>query len=301
MGFSQAFNRERPDLLFLLGDRTETLAAAVAALPFNIPIAHLHGGEATEGLIDDAVRHAITKMSHLHFVSTEIYATRVRQMGEAPDRVIVCGAPALDNLNDQLWISPDELERRIGLPMDPPPLVVTYHPVTLSPNDAHWQIAALLDALDEVGGPVIITYPNADTGNASIIAAIRTFEASRPHIRALESLGTVLYYSLLRHAAAMVGNSSSGLIESASFKLPTVNIGDRQKGRVRGANVIDCGEDRHSIAAAIRSATSPAFRQSLADLENPYGDGHAAQKILAILSDHPMDSSLLRKPFYSPR
>lgn len=298
MGFAEVFTRRRPDLLLVLGDRFEMFAAATAALPFGIPIGHLHGGEATEGLIDEAIRHSLTKMSHLHFVSTERYRARVIQLGEEPWRVVVSGAPSLDNLATFSPLSAQELSARIGLPLDPPPLIVTFHPVTLEFEDTGAHIAALAGALRDAGRPVVFTYPNADTRGRVIIDAIDDYVRSQGNAVAVASLGTAAYFSLMRHAAAMIGNSSSGIIEAASFGLPVVNIGTRQRGRAHGANVIDVECSRRAIAAAIAHVTEPEFREQARTTVNLYGDGSAAEGIVSAIKSVPLDRELTLKRFH---
>lgn len=297
LGFARAFARSRPDLLLVLGDRFEMHAAALAALPFNLPMAHIHGGELTAGAIDDALRHSLTKLSHLHFVATEVYAARVRQLGEEPWRVVVSGAPGLDALAGFVPLAPVELELRIGLPLDPAPLLVTFHPLTLWPGQVEEQVGELLAALDQSGLPVVFTAPNADSGGRRIAAMLANYVATRANTRLVTSLGSAGYFSLMGRAAAMVGNSSSGLIEAPSFALPVVNIGDRQEGRVRGVNVLDVGHGREEIAAAIARAIAPAFRQSLIGRPNPYGDGQACGRILELLKSVALDARLLKKRF----
>jgi len=297
MGFARAFARTRPDLLVVLGDRVEMHAAALAALPFTIPVAHLHGGELTEGAIDDALRHSLTKLSHLHFVSTEAHARRVLQLGEEPWRVIVSGAPSLDHLRTTALLDRRELERRFGLRLDAAPLVVTYHPVTLEYADAEQQIRELLGALEAFELPIVFTLPNADTHGRVIRRAIEAFVARHPASRLVENFGPQGYLSLMALAAAMVGNSSSGLVEAPSFGLPVVNVGTRQQGRLRAENVIDVGYDREGVIAAIRKALSPSFRTALRGRPNPYGDGHAAEIIVKRLTEVPLDDRLIRKRF----
>jgi len=298
VGFAQVYARSRPDMLLVLGDRFEMLAAAAAALPFNIPVAHIHGGESTQGAIDESIRHSITKMSHLHFASTETYARRIVQMGEEPWRVVVSGAPALDDIHGDGLLTPAELESRFGLDLSVPPLLVTYHPVTLEYERTEGQVTELLAALDECGRPAIFTYPNADTGNQAVIRLIEEFVADRSECRIVVNLGSIGYFSLMRCASAMVGNSSSGIIEAASFRLPVVNIGNRQAGRIRARNVIDVDYSRDAILDGIREAESSRFRASLSDLVNPYGDGHAAARIVDTLRSVPLGSSLLVKRFH---
>jgi UDP-hydrolysing UDP-N-acetyl-D-glucosamine 2-epimerase len=266
-----------------------------------MPIAHIHGGEITEGAIDDALRHAITKFSHLHFVATERAARRVVQMGEEPWRVTISGAPGLDHVHSLQLPDRKELEELVGLDFTPPPLLVTYHPVTLEPEETETQVANLLGALAEVGHPIVFTYPNADTHNRLIRRMLREFVGRHPQSRIVENLGTRAYFGMMRQAAAMVGNSSSGIIEAASFKLPVVNVGNRQAGREHGRNVIDVGYGREEILQGMRTVLSAGFRTSLADLVNPYGDGHAAERIVERLADVELGDRLIRKRFHHTR
>jgi UDP-N-acetylglucosamine 2-epimerase (non-hydrolysing) len=299
IGFAQTYARHRPDILLVLGDRFETLAAVTAALPFTIPVAHISGGEVTEGAIDDAIRHAITKMSHLHFVSLEEYRNRVIQMGEEPWRVTVSGEPGIDTIHATPALSISEMEKRIGMSMEPAPLLITFHPATLEPGHAEAQAAELLAALDTVGMPMVFTAPNADAEGRIIITCIQDFVRHHPNSRFVTNLGTAAYLSMMRRGAAMVGNSSSGIIEAASFELPVVNLGSRQRGRVYGKNVIHAELKSETIIRAIRSAVSPAFRESLHGMVNPYGDGKAAPRIIEVLKTVPLDRGLLVKTFYS--
>jgi len=299
IGFAQSFARTRPNLLVVLGDRFEMFAAAAAAMPFVVPIVHLYGGESTEWLIDEPIRHSITKMSHLHFTATEAYARRVRQMGEEPWRVTVSGALSLDNLSQIDMLTPDQLEERYGFDLSEPPLLVTFHPVTLEYAQTDQHIGALLGALDDSGRPVIFTYPNADTAGRRIIEGINRYVDEHQNAWAVDNLGTQGYFSLMTHAATMVGNSSSGIIEAASFKLPVVNIGNRQRGRMHDRNVIDVATTREAIREGIEQAMSNDFRTGLADLINPYGDGTAAEKIVSRLKSVELDQELLLKRFYA--
>lgn len=297
LGFAQAYARLKPDLLVVLGDRFEMHAAAAAALPFNLPCAHLYGGDLTEGAMDDALRHSITKLSHLHFTSLPESAARIRQMGEEPWRVEVAGLLSLDNIAAVPALTRAELEERCRLSLDPAPVLVTYHPETLEFQLAEQRIDALLAALAEVDRPLVFTAPNADTGGRAIAARIRGFIAGRRGAVLVESLGTQGYFGMMRCAAAMVGNSSSGIMEAPSFELPVVNIGARQHGRVRAANVIDVEPGRDAIAAGVRRALAPEFRGSLRGLANPYGDGHAAERIARRLRTVPLGDRLIRKRF----
>jgi UDP-hydrolysing UDP-N-acetyl-D-glucosamine 2-epimerase len=298
IGFARAFTRARPDILVLLGDRFEMFAAAAAAATLRIPVAHVHGGEATIGALDESFRHAITKLSHLHFPAAQAYADRIVQMGESPWRVVVSGAPALDDLRDLPPPDAAAFERAFHVPLTPAPLLVTYHPVTLELSSLSMQLDALFGALDDVGLPVIVTDANADEGGDVIRQRVASFAESRPHVHRVANFGRQGYFEAMRLAAAMVGNSSSGIIEAASFGLPVVNIGSRQAGRLRGANVIDVGAERAAIAAAIRRAVSPDFGERLRGARNPYDRGGAARLIVERLKAVALDENLLRKTFH---
>lgn len=296
-GLARAFTNQRPDLLVVLGDRLEMLAAAVAALPLAIPVAHLHGGEVTEGAVDEQARHAITKLSHLHFPAAEPYVRRILQMGEEPWRVHCSGAPGLDRLARLAVLSREELARRIGLPLRRPTLLVTFHPVTLEAEDTAVHVDELAAALEKIAGDAIVTYPGADASHETIIRRLEVLAAARPGTRLVASLGDDVYCSLLREADVMVGNSSSGLIEAPSFALPVVNIGARQRGRLRATNVIDVAPTRHEIVKGIERALQPEFRRGLTGLANPYGDGRAAPRIVQVLREIELGRRLLQKRF----
>lgn len=298
IGFAQAFARQRPDLLVILGDRTEMLAAATAALPFRIPIAHIHGGELTQGAIDDAVRHCLTKLCHLHFVALREFGERVQQLGESRDRIHVVGALGLDAIHQTPRLSHQEFQQRFGVDLVESPLVVTFHPVTQEFERTGWQIDELLAALGDVEGPVVFTYPNADTNGRIIIERIQRFVATHPRAKVVQNLGCAAYFTLLGQACAMVGNSSSGILEAASFRLPVVNIGTRQQGRPQPPNVIQTDYARQAIAEGLRQAMSNTFADRLNDLENPYGDGHAAERITAALDTLTLTDALVRKGFH---
>ncbi len=293
--FAAVFQQANLDLLLVLGDRFEMFAAATAAVPFCLPLAHLHGGEVTEGAVDEQFRHAISKLSHLHFVSTKRYRERLLQMGEESWRVVVSGAPALDLLNDFSPWSLEQLEVSLRMKLDCPPLLVTFHPVTLREDE---QVDELLRAL---GGfmdrPMVITWPNSDVGFSKITERLEAFVASCPNAGLFPSLGVERYFSLMSYAAAMIGNSSSGIIEAASFGLPVVNVGDRQKGRVRGANVLDVPCRDVDIVRTIRTAVSPSFKASLRGMVNPYGTGGASAEILRVLMDAGKRADLSSKRF----
>jgi UDP-hydrolysing UDP-N-acetyl-D-glucosamine 2-epimerase len=297
--FTSAYRHIQPDIVLLLGDRYEMISAAVAALPCRIPIAHLHGGELTYGAIDDAIRHAITKLSHIHFAATAEYARRIRQMGEETWRVHVTGSPAIDSIR---WFEPiqqSELENEIGLDLSGT-LLITYHPVTLEDNDRD-NISNLLAAVSESGRSLLFMYPNADSNNTEIIQSVKEFVATRPNSRVVTNLGHRKYHSVQRYVAAMVGNSSSGIIEAATFHLPVVNIGTRQDGRIRGPHVIDVSGSKQAIADGIATAVSPDFRRSIADIENPYGNGRAAERIVSLMKSMPRGQTLLVKKFVDHR
>jgi UDP-hydrolysing UDP-N-acetyl-D-glucosamine 2-epimerase len=296
-GFARAFTRQRPEVLVLLGDRFEMLAAAVAALPLVLPVAHVHGGEESEGAIDNQMRHAITKLSHVHFASAEPHARRIARMGEEPWRIHVTGAPGLDRIRPSELMSRAEVAASLGLPQVGPWLVVTFHPVTLEYGATERHVDELLAALDKLEAALVLTYPGADTAGRTIIDRIEEFAGHHPNVRLGTSLGDRLYLSLLEHADAMVGNSSSGLIEAPSFGLPAVNIGSRQAGRLRGANVIDVEPERDDILRGIDSALTPGLRARLRAMANPYGDGRASSRIVEVLRQLELTPRLVRKRF----
>lgn len=298
LAFAEIFARRPPDLLLALGDRFEMHAAVSASIPYGIPVAHIHGGEVAAGSMDERMRHSISKLAHLHFVAADEYGRRLVRMGEEPWRVVVSGAPALDNIRGTRLLDAPGLEKALGFPVRPAPLLVTFHPPTLELADLPAQIGELLAAVETSRMPAVFTYPNADMGCMAIIDALERFVASHPDCLLLKNMGARLYYSLMNRAAAMLGNSSSGIIEAASFGLPVVNVGDRQTGRMRGGNVIDVPCKRDSIAEALARAVSPAFRESVRGMKNPYGDGHAAARIVETLSRVPIGRELLLKKFH---
>jgi UDP-hydrolysing UDP-N-acetyl-D-glucosamine 2-epimerase len=297
-GFGEALEDLAPDLVVVLGDRYEMHAAALAAVPFRIPIAHIHGGESSEGAFDESLRHSITKLSHLHFAATEEYARRIVQMGEEPWRVAVSGAPGLDAISRLEPLPGAQLDELVGLSLDEPTVLVTYHPPTLTRGGAAREAGELLAALEEVHVQVLFTAPNADPESHDVLALVQDFAASHEHASFVASLGSRAYLSALHRVSALAGNSSSGVIEAASFELPVVNVGDRQQGRIRAANVIDAPGRSDELVAALRRALSAEFRAGLAGLVNPYGDGRAAERIVARLRDAPLDRGLLVKRFH---
>ena len=297
IGFAQVFGRSRPDVLLVLGDRFEMHSAAIAALPFKMPVAHIHGGELTEGAIDNAMRHSMTHLSHIHFVTTEESRVRVMQLGEEESRVVLSGAPSLDNLHLTKLLEKEELEAQFGWNLTAPPLLVTYHPVTLEFEQTEWQVKELLAALEDCDRPLIFTGSNADTGGRIVGDLVREFADRRSQTWLVDNLGTTRYFSLMACAAAMAGNSSSGIIEAPSFGLPVVNIGSRQQGRTRGANVIDVGYTRQEISAGISAAMDADFRQKMKGIPNPYGDGQASQVIVEHLKSLTLGQDLIAKRF----
>lgn len=298
-GFGDALNELRPDLMLVLGDRFEILAAVSAAMVARIPVAHLHGGEATEGLIDESIRHAITKMAHLHFVAAEPYRKRVVQLGESPDRVFLVGGLGVDNIVRLPLLDRLPLEQALDFKLGQRNLLVTFHPVTLEENSAEEQMEDLLAALAELKDThLIFTMPNSDTGGRILFQMIEKFVAQEPISRkAYTSLGQIRYLSCLKHVDGVVGNSSSGLAEAPSFKTATVNIGDRQRGRLKSVSVIDCEANRASIRSALERMFSPAFQTILPNAENPYGSGGASEAIVQTLTRLPFDR-LLKKRFF---
>jgi GDP/UDP-N,N'-diacetylbacillosamine 2-epimerase (hydrolysing) len=301
IGFGEALQRLRPDVLFVLGDRFEIFAAAAAASFARIPIAHAHGGESSEGAFDEVLRHSITKMSHLHFVAAEAYRKRVIQLGEDPERVFVVGGLGLDNVSKLRLLEREALEAALDFKLGRKNLLITFHPVTLENATSAVQMDALLGALDALEDThLIFTLPNADTGGRVLIEMIERFVANRSNARAYASLGEQRYLSCIRHVDGLVGNSSSGLIEAPSFNKGTVNIGDRQRGRLRATSVIDCAADRQAIDAALRQLYSPEFQSRLPAVSNPYGEGGASARIVPILRDYPLEF-ILKKTFYDLR
>jgi UDP-hydrolysing UDP-N-acetyl-D-glucosamine 2-epimerase len=297
-GFARAYAELKPDCLLVLGDRFEMFSAVAAAVPFRIPVAHLHGGELTEGAIDNQFRHAISKLSHLHFVATKRSRGRLLQMGEQPQRVIISGAPGLDNVSTVPRVTRPQLMERVGLPAEEPFLLVTFHPETLGTQPVVQDLGEVLAALQECGLAVVFTYPNVDTGRGKIVSMLKAATRTNPRFRLVDNLGTSLYFSAMEYAAAMVGNSSSGIIEAASFKLPVVNVGGRQAGRERGSNVVDVPCTRRAIRAGISQVLSPEFQLKLKRCRNLYGTGKAACKIVEVLESVSLNAALLQKRFY---
>jgi len=298
IGLADALDQLRPDLVVILGDRFEMLAVATAALVSCIPIAHIHGGETTEGAIDEAIRHSITKMSQLHFVAAEPYRRRVIQLGEQPDHVFDVGGLGVDSVTRMTLLDRAGLEQALGFALGRKNLLVTFHPVTLEPGVSVAQMTELLGALDALPDVhLVFTMPNADTGGRALGQMIERFVAARANAHVRTSLGQLVYLSCVLHVDGVVGNSSSGLTEVPSLRKGTVNIGDRQRGRLRARSVIDCPPDRSSIVAALDKLLSPEFRETLPAVQNPYGDGGASARIVQVLRSHSLEG-LVKKAFY---
>ena len=298
IGFADALDDLRPDILLLLGDRYELLAAASAATIANIPIAHLHGGETTEGAFDEAIRHSITKMAHLHFVTALPHRNRVIQLGEQPDKVFCVGAPGIDNIKQMPLLDLEGLEDFLKCKLGYFSCLITFHPVTLEDSTAEIQMQQLLAALDKAKPSCLIfTMPNADTDGRVLFRQIRDYANNRKYARVYTSLGQKRYLSCLAHVSVVIGNSSSGLIEAPSFKVPTINIGDRQKGRLRATSVVDCTPNIADILNAITISQSPEFQGKLELTINPYGEGNASAQIVEVLEEIQFEG-ILKKKFY---
>lgn len=297
IGFADALNDLRPDLLVVLGDRFEIFSAVSAALVARIPVAHLHGGETTEGAFDEAFRHSITKMAHLHFVAAEAYRQRVIQLGEQPERVFLVGGLGIDNIKRLRLLDRTSLEEALDFQFGAKNLLVTFHPVTLETATASCQMAELLAALADLPDTrIIFTLPNADTDGRVLIEMVEQFVAEHGNARAYASLGQLRYLSCIAQVDGVVGNSSSGLLEAPSFRKGSINIGDRQKGRLQAGSVIGCEPTRESIAAALEHLYSAEFQESLHDVVNPYGEGGASEKVIETLKRYDL-SGIVKKTF----
>jgi len=294
LSLADCLGQMRPDLLLLIADRYEMLAPAAVALALRIPIAHIEGGEISEGAIDDAVRNALTKMSHIHFTSTFAARDRAIALGEEEWRVHRAGAPSIDHLRRDTLHSREQVEQQLEIDLRQPTMIVAYHPVTIA-RDTTRECDELFAALQQVPGQMVFCYPNADAGSRELIERTRQFQQLRPDTHIFVNLPALTYWSLLQNVDSMIGNSSSGIMETPSFALPTVNIGMRQQGRERARNILDAAPCETDILAKIAIARSPQFRQSLQGMQNPYGDGHAAEKIVNVLTSVPLGEELLMK------
>jgi UDP-hydrolysing UDP-N-acetyl-D-glucosamine 2-epimerase len=295
LGLADALTAWRPDILLLIADRYEMLAPASVALALRIPVAHIEGGEISQGAIDDHVRNAITKLAHIHFTSTPTARRRVISMGEEPWRVHHAGAPSLDHLNRSVLLSRKTIQAQLSLTLTPPTILAAWHPVTIL-KDTNAEADAFFAALADAPGQLIFVYPNADAGSHALIQRTRALAQTRPRTHIYVNLDAVTYWSLLANVACMVGNSSSGIMEAASFALPVVNTGMRQQGRERAANIIDVPAETEAILAALHRALSADFRNSLTGMENPYGKGTAAKTIAHVLTTVPLEGLLIKHP-----
>lgn len=300
IGFSDTYQRLAPDIVVLLGDRFEIFAAATASMFARIPIAHIHGGETTEGAFDEAIRHSITKMSHLHFVATDEYRRRVIQLGEHPDRVLNVGGMGIDAIKRIKLLGRKDIEHLLGMALGKKSLLITFHPVTLEGGmSSAAQMRELLSALSELEDlTLIFTMPNADSGGREIGNMVMQFVKTHPRSKVYTSLGQQLYLSCLAEVDGVIGNSSSGLLEAPSFNIGTINIGVRQKGRLKSEGVIDCAPRRDAILAALKTLYSNEFQANLINIKNPYGNGGATGRIVKILAAHPL-KNILQKQFYN--
>tara|TARA_A100001388_G_scaffold192435_1_gene144945 strand:- start:484 stop:1623 length:1140 start_codon:yes stop_codon:yes gene_type:complete len=297
IGLSDAYHELNPDLIILMGDRYELLAAAQVALLMKIRIAHISGGDTTEGAYDEAIRHSITKMSHLHFVTNIDAYKRVKQLGENPKYIFNVGSPTIDYIKETPMISKKELEKKLEFNLKKVNIIFTYHPVTLNENKNREDLITIFDALAELGEDtgILITKSNADDGGRILNQEIDKFTSKNKNAKAFDALGQFLYYNCINNFDCVVGNSSSGLFEVPTFNKPTINIGDRQKGRMRSKSVIDCGINRKEILLAIKKA----LNMNCSNLINPYGDGESAKKIVSLIENIDFTKISLQKRFYS--
>jgi GDP/UDP-N,N'-diacetylbacillosamine 2-epimerase (hydrolysing) len=300
ISFAEVYNDLNPDVILVLGDRFEIFAAVASAMVSRIPVAHIHGGEATEGLIDEPIRHSITKMSHIHFTATEAYRNRVIQLGEQPDKVFYTGTPGLDNISKLRLYNKDEFEKSINFEIGEKCFLVTFHPVTLEKGTSAHQFDELLEAIEYFNDyKVIFTLPNADTDGRIVIEKIQQYVSLNSNKSvAFTSMGQIRYLSALKYVSMVIGNSSSGLTEVPSFKIPTINIGDRQKGRIKADSVIDCLPSKEEIIKSISLGLSLEFQSKLPNIQNPYGSGGASKKIVEILKNIDL-KNVLKKQFHN--
>lgn len=296
---AKAINNLRPDLLLVLGDRYEIFGAVSSALICRIPVIHVHGGETTEGAYDEALRHSITKMSHIHFVATDDYRKRVIQLGEHPDRVYTVGGLGLDSIDNLKLLNRQDLEQELGLSFAKKNLLVTFHPVTLDIGASKHQTLELLKALNALKDTnIIFTMPNADTDGIKIYEILKNYEKENNNMKVFKSLGQQKYFSCIANVDGVVGNSSSGIIEVPSFKKGTINIGDRQKGRTQASSIINCEPNSESILSSINYLYSSKFKEIVKNTTNPYGKGGASKKIISIIKTIPLDG-IIKKTFYN--
>jgi GDP/UDP-N,N'-diacetylbacillosamine 2-epimerase (hydrolysing) len=299
IGFPDAFLELKPDLLVVLGDRYEVLAAVSSALIFRIPVAHLHGGESTEGLTDEAIRHSVTKMSHFHFVATKEYKRKVMQLGEQPNNIFLVGGLGIDNIKKLNILDRKDLEKSISFKLGKKNLLITFHPVTLEEGTSKNQINELLLALETLENThLLFTMPNADSDSRIISEMIEGFVSKHSHAKSFKSLGQLRYLSCMKYVDGVVGNSSSGLIEAPTFRIGTINIGDRQKGRIKSESVIDCSPVKKSIIKALDKLYSSKFQNKLKAVKNPYGNGGASELIVKVFESF-STTKIIKKIFYN--
>lgn len=294
-GLARSFNRLKPDILLLFGDRYEMLASASVAVGMHIPIAHISGGEITQGAMDEQIRHAITKMAHIHFPGALEYAQNIIKMGEETWRVFDVGDPGIENIKSTVFLEKTELEKKIGIDIDSKTLLVTYHPVTLERKDLGWQVDNLINALKRYHGPKIITYPNTDDGSELIIKKMLLYLKEDRSAHLIKNLGSLAYLSTMKYCGAVVGNSSSAIVEAPFLKKPSVNIGNRQQGRLMADSIINCDYKENNIYNAIETAMSTAFISVLENSKSLYGDGNTSDKIVKILEDIEIGEKLMKK------
>ncbi|MBU3190619.1 UDP-N-acetylglucosamine 2-epimerase [Clostridium bowmanii] len=292
---SQAFERLKPDILLVLGDRYELFAAVSTAMTMNIPIAHISGGEITEGAIDGQIRNAITKMAHIHFPGAKVYSENIISMGEEAWRVFDIGDPGIENIKLTNFLSREELKRQLNVIIDKDTILVTYHPVTLEMDDLSYQIESLIKALNIVNKKMIITYPNADNGGNYIIKKLEEFAKLNSNVHLFKSLGVLRYLSIMKLCCTVIGNSSSALVEAPYLKIPVVNIGNRQKGRLMADNIISCSNNYEDIIKAITKSLSYEFKEKVQFTKSLYGDGDTSGKIVSVIENIEIDDKLIKK------
>jgi GDP/UDP-N,N'-diacetylbacillosamine 2-epimerase (hydrolysing) len=296
IGMAQCFDRLKPDILLILGDRYETFVAATCAMMMNIPIAHMNGGESTEGLVDEQIRHSITKMAHIHFPGSEYYKERILKMGEEPFRVHNVGQAGIENIKKLEFVDREDLEKDLKINTNKKTFLITYHPVTLDVENLGMQVDNFIKAISKFDANYVFTYPNADFGSKVIIDKINDFVKSNSNAYLFSSLGQKRYLSLLKYSDVMIGNSSSGILESPIFKIPVVNIGDRQKGRTKNINIVDTGYSEEEIYNSIyKVLNDELFKEGLKNTKNIYGDGTTSIKIVNVIKNIKLDKKLLFK------
>lgn len=293
--FIGAFNRLKPDIVLILGDRYEAFAAATTAMAMNIPVAHIAGGEITEGAMDEQIRHSITKMAHIHFPGVEVYAENIRNMGEENWRVFNVGDSGIENIKLTKMLTQKELKESLGVEVSKDTILATYHPVTLEVDDVENQIRNVIEALDKINKPMIITYPNSDNGGDKIISALDEFAEKNSNVHLFKSLGSLRYLSVMKYCGVVVGNSSSALIEAPFLKKPVVNIGNRQQGRLMAKNIIQTNYTSEDIYNGIKKAFSPEFNEAVNGVESLYGEGNTSIEIVNVLKSVELGEKILKK------